>query len=95
MVAGKLLTTYDGAAIHFNNDDDSAHYGFGEKPEGDCEGPMTIHEQEDDKLSTHSTTLAAGKNGCVVLAFPKSSLIPLLDEYPGLLLSILGTQVKM
>jgi hypothetical protein len=37
--------------------------------------------------------LTAGKDGCVVLVFPKASLIPFLDEFPGLLLSLLGTQV--
>jgi len=99
MVAGKLLSsTYDGDESHFDGDDDSAHYGFGEKPEGDHQGPvreMIIHEQEGDQLIAHSSTLAAGKDGCVVLVFSKVNLIPLLDEYPGLLLSLLGTQVKM
>jgi len=98
MVAGKLSSTCAGDESHFNNDDDSANYGFGEKPEGDRQGPvreMIIHEQEGDQLIAHSSTLAAGKDGCVVLEFSKSTLIPLLDEYPGLLLSLLGTQVKM
>jgi len=99
MVAGKLLSsTYDGDESHFDGDDDSAHYGFGEKPEGDHQGPvreMIIHEQEGDQHIAHSSTLASGKDGCVVLVFSKVNLIPLLDEYPGLLLSLLGTQVKM
>merc|ERR1711935_157881 len=97
MVAGLLSSTYDGNESHPNgdDDDDSVHYGFGEKPEGDRQGPvreMIIHEQEGDQLIAHSSTLAAGKDGCVVLVFPKYSLIPLLNEYPGLLLSLLGTQ---
>lgn len=98
MVAGLLSPTYDDNENRPNGDDDSAHYGFGEKPEGDRQGPvreMIIHEQESDQLIAHSSTLAAGKDGCVVLVFSKLSLIPLLNEYPGLLLSLLGTQVKM
>ena len=56
---------------------------------------MTIFEQEGDQHIVHSSTLAAGKDGCVVLVFPKASLILFLDEYPGLLLSLLGTQVVL
>jgi len=41
----------------------------------------------------HSSTLAAGENGCVVMVFPKWSLIGFLDKYPGFLLSLLGSQV--
>jgi hypothetical protein len=52
-----------------------------------------IYEQGAEEQLVHSSTLAAGKEGCVVLVFSKSSLIPFLDEYPGLLLSLLGTQV--
>jgi CRP-like cAMP-binding protein len=54
---------------------------------------MVIHEVDDDSHVVHSSTLTAGKDGCVVLVFPKSTLIPFLDDYPGLLLSLLGTQV--
>jgi len=53
---------------------------------------MVIHEQGNHNIM-HSSTLTAGKDGCVVLVFPKSSFGPFLDEYPGLLLSLLGTQV--
>lgn len=101
MVAGLLSSTYDGVNNHFDGDDSSAKYGFGEKHEGNptshavCVNEMTIHEQEGDQLIVHSSTLAAGKGGCVALVFPKSSLIPFLDEYPGLLLSLLGTQVVL
>ena len=56
---------------------------------------MTIHEQEGDQPIVHNSTLAAGKDGCVALVFSKSSLIPLFDEHPGLLLSLLGTQVVL
>lgn len=95
MVAGLLSTEYVR-----DEDDGSAICGFGEKTEGKRDDPtdapideLVIHEQERDQLVAHSSTLAAGKDGCVVLVFPKSSLTPFLDEYPGLLLSLLGTQV--
>jgi CRP-like cAMP-binding protein len=78
--------------------DDSSvpRYGFGEKPDHSRSGESTkdiIYEHGDAVHVVHSSTLAAGKEGCVVLVFPKTSLIPFLDEYPGLLLSLLGTQV--
>ncbi len=53
---------------------------------------MTIHE-EGCEHTAHTSTLAAGKDGCVVLILPKASLIPFLDAHPGVLLSLLGTQV--
>jgi len=54
---------------------------------------LVIHEREGDHHIMHSSTLTAGKDGCVVLVLTRSALIPFLDEYPGLLLSLLGTQV--
>lgn len=99
MVAGLLSSTHDDDG--YFNDDSSANYGFGEKEEGNTNsrqgpiGEMIIHEQEGDQLIVHSSTLAAGKDGCVVLAFSSSKLIPFLNEYPGLLLSLLGTQVVL
>lgn len=54
---------------------------------------LTIFEMEGGKHTTHTSTLAAGADGCLVMVLPKSSLIPFLDQYPGLLLSLLGTQV--
>ncbi len=99
MVAGLLSSTYKGNANEV--DDNSANYGFGEKNEGKPNSrrglvdKMTIFEQEGDQHIVHSSTLAAGKDGCVVLVFPKPSLILFLDEYPGLLLSLLGTQVVL
>mmetsp|Transcript_5181 Transcript_5181/g.14949 ORF Transcript_5181/g.14949 Transcript_5181/m.14949 type:complete len:303 (+) Transcript_5181:4470-5378(+) len=101
MVAG-LLSGFDGGEEARNEDDEmSAKYGFGEKTEGKTIdnphgapiGELVIHEQEGDQHIKHSSTLSAGKDGCVVMVFPKSNLIPFLDEYPGLLLSLLGTQV--
>jgi len=102
MVAGLLSADF---VDEFQDDDEGSvpKYGFGEKTEGgglrasnsqlDSVSEMVIHEQEGDELIVHSSTLTAGKEGCVVLVFPKASLIPFLDEYPGLLLSLLGTQV--
>ena len=99
MVAGLLSSTNEDD--DYFNDDSSANYGFGEKREGNNNsrqgpiGEMIIHEQEGDQLIVHSSTLAAGKDGCVVLSFSSSKLIPFLDENPGLLLSLLGTQVVL
>ena len=87
-------------------DDSSPSYGFGEMSESGDHGrrgsqtkeislsvaEMVIHEQGNHNIM-HSSTLTAGKDGCVVLVFPKASFGPFLDEYPGLLLSLLGTQV--
>jgi hypothetical protein len=92
MVAG-LFT-----AVDSQGDQSFPVYGFGDKTEGNKDGgehlsDMVIHEVDDDSHVVHSSTLTAGKDGCVVLVFPKSSLIPFLDDYPGLLLSLLGTQV--
>lgn len=100
MVAGLLSSTYQGKDNGLDVDDNSANYGFGEKNEGGKSfggrvGELTIHEQEGDQHIVHSSTLVAGKDGCVVLVFPKPSLILFLDEYPGLLLSLLGTQVVL
>jgi hypothetical protein len=95
MVAGLLSSDYD----HSDQDSSSPVYGFGDKIEGakapvsDNLTDMVIHEQEGDSHIMHSSTLTAGNDGCVVLVFPRESLIPFLDEYPGLLLSLLGTQV--
>ena len=54
---------------------------------------MTIHELDSTQHTTHTSTLAAGKDGCVMLVLPKARLILFLDQHPGLLLSLLGTQV--
>ena len=94
MVAG-LLSVDTGSEM---NEDFGHAYGFGDKNEGHSDNfvaisELVIHEQEGDHHIMHSSTLTAGKQGCVVLLFPKSALIPFLDDYPGLLLSLLGTQV--
>jgi len=41
----------------------------------------------------HTSSMLAGRQGCVAMVFPKSSLVPFLDANPGLLLSLLGTKV--
>lgn len=102
MVAGVLSNDLSSEL----GDDSSPSYGFGEMSESGEHGrrnsqtkevtlsvaEMVIHEQGNHNIM-HSSTLTAGKEGCVVLVFPKSSFGPFLDEYPGLLLSLLGTQV--
>lgn len=94
MVAGLLSNDASEA------DDDFGHsYGFGDKSESHTDNvletitELIINEQEGDHQVVHSSTLTAGKEGCVVLVFSKSALIPFMDEFPGLLLSLLGTQV--
>eukprot|EP00980_Cylindrotheca_fusiformis_P005979 scaffold1278_cov191-Cylindrotheca_fusiformis.AAC.4 len=73
-----LRTEQTGRAFDFSNE--SLH-------------DRVIQENDSEDQKGHSSTLIAGKDGCVVLVFEKSTLIPFLDEYPGLLLSLLGTQV--
>lgn len=106
MVAG--LLSADGDRNFYSGDSEDGsfpQYGFGDAAEGGNAsatdpnllegsiGDLVIQEQEGGEAVVHSSTLTAGKDGCVVLVFQKSSLIPFLDEYPGLLLSLLGTQV--
>ena len=108
MVAGLLSREFeptDSSHGNENPEDDStgAKYGFGEKTEDGLDrasashhgsvSDMIIHEHCGNEHGVHSSTLTAGKEGCIVLVIPKASLIPFLDEYPGLLLSLLGTQV--
>jgi hypothetical protein len=108
MVAGLLSRDFDptdSSHVDENPEDDSTgpKYGFGEKTEGGLDrassshhgsvSDVVIHEQSGNEHAVHSSTLTAGKEGCIVLVIPKASLIPFLDEYPGLLLSLLGTQV--
>lgn len=90
MVAGLLSSD-----LGSDTNDEGPLYGFGDHVEGtdDTITELTIQEEEGAKQITHSSTLTAGKDGCVVLVFPKSSIIPFLDQYPGFLLSLLGTQV--
>lgn len=89
MVATRLSSAESNE--EFSDDDQSGFfYGYGNVSRRVNE--TTIHEREDETV-VHSTALAAGKDGCVVVVFPKATLIPFLDEYPGTLLSLLGTQV--
>jgi hypothetical protein len=41
----------------------------------------------------HTSNLMAGLGGCVVLIFPRATLVSFLDMNPGVLLGLLGTQV--
>jgi len=42
----------------------------------------------------HTSNMVAGpEGGCVVMIFPRSTLVSFLDSNPGVLLSLLGTQV--
>jgi len=90
MVSGKLLRTDIGGEENYNA-------GTTEQSSSLNTNLLntTIEEEDssDSESIVHSSTLTAGKDGCVVLFFPKSNLIPFLDEYPGVLLSMLGTQV--
>jgi hypothetical protein len=93
MVAGLLSSD---ASVDSNDGDPK--YGFGDKFESGfaVDNLPTITETSgsmSDLRIMHNSTLTSGPDGCIVLVFPKTSLIPFLDEYPGLLLSLLGTQV--
>lgn len=95
MVAGLLSSNYSDTSY---TDDISMVFGFGDRNEKNKDArnvEMTIHEQEGEQPIVHTSTLAAGKDGCVALEFSKSTLIPFFDEHPGLLLSLLGTQVVL
>ena len=76
-------------------DTNGSQYGFGKKQDtiSTAREPPLAMNQDDDDLVVHNSTLTAGKDGCVVLVFPKSSLISFLDEHQGILLFLLGTQV--
>ena len=41
----------------------------------------------------HTSNIVAGPQGCVVMVFPRSTLVPFLDNNPGVLLCLLGTSV--
>jgi glyoxylase-like metal-dependent hydrolase (beta-lactamase superfamily II) len=90
MVAGLLASDLDGDIT-----EEAARYSFGEQVEGTDDTVLAelIIPEDGPEQVTHSSTLTAGKDGCIVLVFPKASIIPFLDQYPGVLLSLLGTQV--
>jgi len=46
-------------------------------------------------LSQNRSTMVVGEGGCVAMVFPRSTFIPFLDANPGVLLSLLGTQIVM
>jgi hypothetical protein len=41
----------------------------------------------------HTSNMVAGTEGCRVMIFPRQSMVQFLDGNPGVLLSLLGTQV--
>lgn len=90
MVEG-LLSSADESGI--NAEDDHGLSRFGELDDALSLDTMTIHDLNLDHHTVHSSALAAGKDGCVVMVLQKASLLPFLDAHPGLLLSLLGTQV--
>ena len=93
MVA-KRLSSSEHNEQYPDDDVNSIFYGYGAEPKkGLLDKEMIIHEREEDEMVVHTTTLMAGPDGCVVVVFKKANFIPFLDEYPGTLLSLLGTQV--
>eukprot|EP00536_Pseudo-nitzschia_multiseries_P007501 jgi/Psemu1/256296/estExt_Genewise1Plus.C_1770056 len=105
MVAG-LLASGDNASlagdISAQGDGDGLmSFGFGEKKEKSSGNKnkivqlsnMVIHEKDGAGRIHHTSTLTAEHEGCIVLVFPRESLTKFLDAHPGLLLSLLGTQV--
>jgi len=92
MVEGLLSSAQsEGDSKRGNYDDFDSSFNFGENEDTLSLDTLTI--MEGNQHTAHTSTLAAGKDGCVVLILPKASLIPFLDAHPGLLLSLLGTQV--
>lgn len=85
MMAGLLSSDCDNVRNFNERDDDIAAQLF----------DLTIPEADHDMSMIHDSTLSAGKDGCVVLEFSKHRLIPFFDEHPGLLLSLLGTNVVL
>jgi len=89
MVEGLLSTETDPSSDNF---DELQQIDLNQAEELSMD-TMTIHELEGGQHTAHTSTLAAGKDGCVVLVLPKGAFLPFLDQHPGLLLSLLGTQV--
>jgi len=101
MVADLLAKNGDSSVnvdVGGNGEESLPSYGFGErkasksKESGDLSS-MVIHEKDEEEHITHTSTLTAGQEGCVVLMFPRKIFTEFLDAHPGLLLSLLGTQV--
>lgn len=99
MVSGVVNSTVDGSFTgDANAQGEEPSYGFGEKAESQKNengllSEMVIHEKDGEGRILHTSTLTAGAKGCIVLVFPRETLTNFLDSYPGLLLSLLGTQV--
>jgi hypothetical protein len=41
----------------------------------------------------HTSNMVVGAQGCTAMIFPRATLVPFLDSNPGVLLTLLGTQV--
>jgi len=101
MVAGLLGNVGDASSVgdtKAQGDEPLPSYGFGEKVESKSSesehvSNMVIHEKDGEGRILHTSTLTAGSEGCVVLLFPRETLTGFLEQYPGLLLSLLGAEV--
>ena len=101
MVADLLAKNGDSSVnvdVGGNGEESLPSYGFGERKaskskESEDLSSMVIHEKDEEEHITHTSTLTAEQEGCVVLMFPREILTEFLDAHPGLLLSLLGTQV--
>jgi len=101
MVAGLLGNAGDASSVgdtKAQGDEPLPSYGFGEKvdlkgSESEHVSNMVIHEKDGEGRILHTSTLTAGSEGCVVLLFPRETLTGFLEQYPGLLLSLLGAEV--
>jgi len=87
MVTGLLLPAY--------SDSNTEGYDLSASDVDNLSGYWINEDSRKDTLHLHNSTLVAGHQGCIALFFPKSRLIPFFDEYPGLLLSLLGTQAVL
>jgi hypothetical protein len=92
MVEG-LLSSTEGEDFGRRAYDELEQFDLNENSDTLSLDTTTLYELDGSQHTAHTSTLAAGKDGCVVLILPKTSLIPFLDAHPGLLLSLLGTQV--
>lgn len=91
MVEGLLSSSNEGE-LGEDSENGLTQFSFGDTEELSLD-TMTLHELDRNHHTVHNSTLAAGKDGCVVMVLQKASLLPFLDAHPGLLLSLLGTQV--
>lgn len=47
------------------------------------------------EIGFHTSNMIAGEKGCIIISIPKDRLVSFLDDNPGVLLSLLGTQVTV